>query len=138
MDLRERGATTIEATVAAEDAWVDHVNEVASVTLYPKANSWYLGANIPGKPRVFMPYIGGNNNRGRWFGQWYLQGDMDTTGSPVDIQNVMTGEVEHAGVLHDAPMLYASLSGGYWLYQRGHRAVSFDSSPGRTIWDANR
>ena len=58
-DLRERGATTIEATVAAEDAWVDHVNEVASVTLYPKANSWYLGANIPGKPRVFMPYIGG-------------------------------------------------------------------------------
>jgi cyclohexanone monooxygenase len=58
-DLRERGAETIEANVDAEDAWVDHVNEVASVTLFPKANSWYLGANIPGKPRVFMPYVGG-------------------------------------------------------------------------------
>ena len=57
--LRERGLTTIEATVEAEDAWVDHVNEVASFTLYPRANSWYIGANVPGKPRVFMPYIGG-------------------------------------------------------------------------------
>jgi cyclohexanone monooxygenase len=43
----------------AENAWVDHVNEVAYSTLYPSANSWYMGANIPGKPRVFMPYIGG-------------------------------------------------------------------------------
>ncbi|MHB8575077.1 MAG: flavin-containing monooxygenase [Dehalococcoidia bacterium] len=58
-DLRERGAGSIEATVEAEDAWVEHVNEVANFTLYPKANSWYLGANIPGKPRVFMPYVGG-------------------------------------------------------------------------------
>jgi cyclohexanone monooxygenase len=58
-DLRERGAVTIEPTPDAEDAWVSHVNDVASLTLYPKANSWYLGANIPGKPRVFMPYIGG-------------------------------------------------------------------------------
>ncbi|MEX1103348.1 MAG: NAD(P)/FAD-dependent oxidoreductase, partial [Dehalococcoidia bacterium] len=58
-DLRERGAGTIEATVDAEDAWVEHVNAVADLTLFPKANSWYLGANIPGKPRVFMPYVGG-------------------------------------------------------------------------------
>ncbi len=36
-----------------------HVNEVADSTLYPLANSWYVGANIPGKPRVFMPYVGG-------------------------------------------------------------------------------
>ena len=36
-----------------------HVNEVAHNTLYPQANSWYMGANIPGKPRIFMPYIGG-------------------------------------------------------------------------------
>ncbi len=57
--LRERDAATIEPTVEAEDAWVDHVNEVANLTLFPKANSWYLGANIPGKPRVFMPYVGG-------------------------------------------------------------------------------
>ena len=57
--LREHEIGTIEATTEAEDAWVDHVNEVASFTLYPRANSWYIGANVPGKPRVFMPYIGG-------------------------------------------------------------------------------
>ena len=48
----------IEALPAAEDAWVEHVNAVAHTTLYPHCNSWYLGANIPGKPRLFMPYIG--------------------------------------------------------------------------------
>jgi cyclohexanone monooxygenase len=57
--LRARRLGCIEATVAAEDAWVEHVNQVASGTLYPSANSWYMGANVPGKPRVFMPYIGG-------------------------------------------------------------------------------
>ncbi|HEY7907978.1 MAG TPA: NAD(P)/FAD-dependent oxidoreductase, partial [Thermomicrobiales bacterium] len=57
--LRARGFTTIEATTEAEEAWVAHVNEVADTTLYPLANSWYVGANIPGKPRVFMPYVGG-------------------------------------------------------------------------------
>ncbi len=49
----------IEATVEAEDAWVDHVNEAADATLFRLADSWYLGANIPGKPRIFMPYVGG-------------------------------------------------------------------------------
>ncbi len=49
----------IEAEVRAEDAWVEHVNEVAEPTMFMHANSWYLGANIPGKPRVFMPYAGG-------------------------------------------------------------------------------
>jgi cyclohexanone monooxygenase len=43
----------------AEADWVAHVNQVADSTLYPLANSWYMGANIPGKPRVFMPYVGG-------------------------------------------------------------------------------
>ena len=57
--LREQGLSTIEATPEAQDAWVDHVNEIASHTLYPKTNSWYMGANVPGKPRVFMPYAGG-------------------------------------------------------------------------------
>jgi cyclohexanone monooxygenase len=57
--MRERGLATIEATVEAEDAWVDHVREVAEATLYPLANSWYIGANVPGKPRVFMPYVAG-------------------------------------------------------------------------------
>ena len=49
---------TIEAEVTAEDAWVNVVNGMASMTLYPQCNSWYLGANVPGKPRVFMPYLG--------------------------------------------------------------------------------
>jgi len=57
--LTDRQLDCIEATLPAEDAWVEHVNKVAYTTLYPSAASWYMGANIPGKPRVFMPYIGG-------------------------------------------------------------------------------
>ena len=57
--MRKKGVGTIEATQQAEDNWVAHVNDVAYKTLFPTANSWYMGANIPGKPRVFMPYIGG-------------------------------------------------------------------------------
>ena len=49
---------TIEATVEAQDAWVDYVNSVAGFTLFPTCNSWYLGANVPGKTRVFMPLPG--------------------------------------------------------------------------------
>ena len=57
--LRERGIEAAEADLDAETAWVSHVNEVAEGTMFMLANSWYLGANIPGKPRVFMPYAGG-------------------------------------------------------------------------------
>jgi cyclohexanone monooxygenase len=57
--MRDRGLDLMEAKEDAEEAWVAHVNEVAHTTLYPQANSWYMGANIPGKPRIFMPYIGG-------------------------------------------------------------------------------
>lgn len=57
--LRAHDLTGIEATTEAEDEWVMHVNAVANTTLYPLANSWYMGANIPGKPRIFMPYVGG-------------------------------------------------------------------------------
>jgi cyclohexanone monooxygenase len=56
--MQEHGSVSVEAQAAAEDEWVAHVNEVASMTLYPGCNSWYLGANVPGKPRVFMPYFG--------------------------------------------------------------------------------
>jgi cation diffusion facilitator CzcD-associated flavoprotein CzcO len=56
---REHGADVIEATAEAASAWTGHVREAASATLHYKAASWYLGANIPGKPRVFLPYIGG-------------------------------------------------------------------------------
>jgi cyclohexanone monooxygenase len=57
--LGERQMGAIEASEDAENTWVSHVNEVGDTTLYPLANSWYVGANVPGKPRVFMPYIGG-------------------------------------------------------------------------------
>jgi len=55
----ESGSSLIEPDLAAEDAWVDHVNQVAGMTLRSTCSSWYVGANVPGKPRVFMPYIGG-------------------------------------------------------------------------------
>ncbi|KCZ89244.1 flavin-containing monooxygenase [Hyphomonas jannaschiana] len=58
-DMAERQLNVVEATPEAEAEWVAHVNEVATETLYLQANSWYLGANVPGKPRVFMPYVGG-------------------------------------------------------------------------------
>jgi cyclohexanone monooxygenase len=57
--MRAHHLAAMEATKDAEDKWVAHVNEVAYTTLYPQANSWYMGANVPGKPRIFMPYIGG-------------------------------------------------------------------------------
>jgi cyclohexanone monooxygenase len=57
--MRDIGARAIEPTVADEDAWVEHVTEVSKVSLRSTCSSWYVGANIPGRPIVFMPYIGG-------------------------------------------------------------------------------
>ncbi len=57
--LRRKGLGVMETTPKAQEDWVAHVNEVAHRTLYPQANSWYMGANIPGKPQLFMPYVGG-------------------------------------------------------------------------------
>jgi cation diffusion facilitator CzcD-associated flavoprotein CzcO len=54
--LGARGRATIEASEAAETAWVERVNAAAARTVFLSCNSWYLGANVPGKPRVFMPY----------------------------------------------------------------------------------
>jgi len=59
--MRDHDLAVIEATADAEDGWVAHTAEVAMGTLYPKANSWYLGSNIPGKPRQFGVYLGGFN-----------------------------------------------------------------------------
>ncbi len=56
---RTHGYSRIEAATDAQDTWVEHVNDAASRTLFPRANSWYVGANVPGKPRVFMPYVAG-------------------------------------------------------------------------------
>jgi cyclohexanone monooxygenase len=57
--LIDHDLAVIEATPEAEQEWDRHVQEEAYATLYPQAASWYMGANIPGKPRVFLPYIGG-------------------------------------------------------------------------------
>ena len=59
--MEDNGLSQIEPTEQAEEQWVVQVNQVAEGTMYtaPSCNSWYLGANIPGKPRIFMPYVGG-------------------------------------------------------------------------------
>jgi cyclohexanone monooxygenase len=57
--MRDVGAETVEPIQHYEDEWVEHVNEVSKVSLRSTCSSWYVGANIPGRPRVFMPYIGG-------------------------------------------------------------------------------
>ena len=57
--MRDQDLDLMEPELDAEDDWVDHVQVVAHKTLFPQANSWYMGANIPGKPRLFMPYIAG-------------------------------------------------------------------------------
>jgi cation diffusion facilitator CzcD-associated flavoprotein CzcO/acetyl esterase/lipase len=58
-DMREGGFTTIEPTETAEAGWGVHNGDCAAITLHPTANSWYMGANVPGKPRKFLAYIGG-------------------------------------------------------------------------------
>jgi cyclohexanone monooxygenase len=61
-DLRRTGRRVIEPTPEAEVAWTGHVAEASQFGLFNRADSWYLGANIPGKKRVFMPYVGGLAN----------------------------------------------------------------------------
>jgi len=56
--LKKSNYNVIEATDDAQEKWVEHVNAEGDATLFPRANSWYVGANVPGKPRVFMPYVG--------------------------------------------------------------------------------
>jgi cyclohexanone monooxygenase len=53
------GRRSIDVDADAQRAWGEHVSEVAAGTLFPRADSWYVGANIPGKPRVLLPYLGG-------------------------------------------------------------------------------
>jgi cation diffusion facilitator CzcD-associated flavoprotein CzcO len=57
--MRNNGLATVEATREAEDAWIEHIAEIASNSLMPKANTWYTGANVAGKPRGFPIYAGG-------------------------------------------------------------------------------
>jgi acetyl esterase/lipase len=60
--LRAAGYETIEPTEVAEAGWNQHVDDGARITLYPTANSWYMGANVVGKPRTFLPYVAGVDN----------------------------------------------------------------------------
>jgi cyclohexanone monooxygenase len=88
--MRDVGATTIEAQVEDEDAWVEHVNEVSKVSLRSTCSSWYVGTNIPGRPRVFMPYIGGfpiyvqkcNEVMSNGFDGFVLEGAAATNSAP--------------------------------------------------------
>ena len=57
--MDQRGFTAVEPTVEAENEWIQHNIEVADRTLFPLAKSWYMGDNVPGKPRVILSYLGG-------------------------------------------------------------------------------
>lgn len=60
--MRDQDTVAIEPTPLAQQGWGRHVNDCASITLFPEADSWYMGANVPGKPRVVLPYLGGVGN----------------------------------------------------------------------------
>jgi cation diffusion facilitator CzcD-associated flavoprotein CzcO/acetyl esterase/lipase len=75
-DMRDEGLDSIEPTPLAESAWDQHVRDCAAITLYPTANSWYMGANVPGKPRVFLPYVGGVDAYRRACDEVVAQGDL--------------------------------------------------------------
>nr|WP_223208142.1 NAD(P)/FAD-dependent oxidoreductase [Actinopolyspora erythraea] len=64
--MNSKGLTEIEATERAEREWLDHAAEAGEATLYPEADSWYTGANVPGKPRVLLAYVGGVAAYRRW------------------------------------------------------------------------
>jgi len=88
--LRDIGAESIEPTLEDEDAWVEHVNEVAEISLRSTCSSWYVGTNIPGRPRVFMPYIGGfpiyvercNQSMDNGFEGFVIKGGEETNTPP--------------------------------------------------------
>jgi cyclohexanone monooxygenase len=88
--MRDVRATSIEPILEDEDAWVEHVNDVSTVSLRSTCSSWYVGANIPGRPRVFMPYIGGfpvyvqkcNEVMSRGLEGFVLEGAMERNAEP--------------------------------------------------------
>jgi cyclohexanone monooxygenase len=88
--MRDVGATSIEPALEDENAWVEHVNDVSTVSLRSTCSSWYVGANIPGRPRVFMPYIGGfpvyvqkcNEVMSSGFEGFVLEGAQDSNAAP--------------------------------------------------------
>jgi len=86
--LRSHGVDTIEATAESERDWTEEVEAIAAETLMVKANSWYLGSNIPGKPRRFMIYLGGVGRYGEIIDEVSRRGypgfTLSRTREPVD------------------------------------------------------
>jgi cyclohexanone monooxygenase len=88
--MAEIGAETIEPQISYEDDWVEHVNEVSKVSLRSTCSSWYVGANVPGHPHVFMPYIGGfpiyvnrcNDVMSNGYVGFNIEGGAETNTSP--------------------------------------------------------
>ncbi len=80
-DMRERGIATIEPTQEAEDAWTQHVAELAKKSLMPMARSWFDGSNIPGKPRAYVFYLG---HFGKYRARLQEVADQDLEGFIVD------------------------------------------------------
>ena len=58
--LKDKNLGAIEPTAESEEAWGEEVTNLASFTLFPRTDSWWTGANIPGKPRYFSVYLGGS------------------------------------------------------------------------------
>ncbi|GAY11868.1 cyclohexanone monooxygenase [Pseudonocardia sp. N23] len=84
--MRDHNLATVVATVDAQDDWVSTVNAVAARTLYPTAASWYMGANVPGKPRVFMPFLGGVGNYRKICDEVVTDGYRGFVFEPLDAQ----------------------------------------------------
>jgi cyclohexanone monooxygenase len=92
--MRDTGALSFEPKVEDEDRWVEHVNEVSQVSLRSTCSSWYVGANVPGRPRVFMPYIGGfpiyvqkcNEVMDRGYDGFVLEGAKAASNAPPEVR----------------------------------------------------
>ncbi len=93
--LGNGGFDVIEPTTTAESGWGQHVNDCADITLFPQANSWYMGANVPGKPRVFLPYVGGVDTYRRTCDEVVERGYLGFRRTAVD-----GGEVVNDGVVN--------------------------------------
>ncbi len=96
-DVDTRGYATIEARREAQVNWVTEANKVAEQTLYTKANSWYIGANVVGKPKVFMPYVGGFDRYRRICEEVTASGYRGFIRSPAD------ADADASALAHAAP-----------------------------------
>ncbi|QDU36846.1 hypothetical protein Mal4_11460 [Maioricimonas rarisocia] len=146
LEVRVPFATTLSGDIVADGNLDTESVELGNVTTTMKVvlvrtPGWLLGAGVslaaPTAPNVnvrltdgtplvhlqneslhVMPYIGAAfNPAGRFFGQWYIQGDIGANPNDVRVLDTSTGMLADAGKLDDAAFLYASFSMGYWLYR---------------------